>query len=157
MIVLRKWFSHLLKNEKGSSELIETLFVLQIILMLIFGFIFFINTVREDLIMDSAARTGAREYGITHDSSMGVAQAEQDLATGRVRGASVYEDGESIIVSKPIEFHVPFAGDFNFGLRKQHEFRHEVETFYYGLDPANQGSQVCPDNYSGYTGNPYAP
>lgn len=141
-----------IKNEKGGAELIETIFALQIILILTFGMIFFISAAREDVIIESAARTGAREYGITGSTQDAIAKAKEELRLGGV-DANVNFSGNEIVVSKPIKFTVPFLENYNFGLKKKSLFYRETDSWYYDKEPYRQGSPV--NGYSGYTGNPY--
>lgn len=150
---MKKMIIEFIKDERGSSELIETAVALQITLALILGMIFFILAAKDDVIMESAARSGAREYGITGERGAAYTKAYEDLEIGRVKGASVYFEGDSIVVYKKLRFNVPFVDKYNFGIKKSSKFHREDDTWYFDKPPELQGSPV--DGYSGYTGNPY--
>lgn len=145
-------FLQFLRNQRGASELVETIFALQIVLLLIFGMIFFIMAMKDDVIMESAARTGARTFGITKNTDEAINAAQHDLAIGGTR-AGVSLSGNSIVVTRAVHMTLPFGGQYNFGLRKQASFHVEDDSWYYKKKPESQASPI--DGYSGYTGNPY--
>lgn len=152
LIELKKRIINFIKNERGASEIVETIFALQLILMLVFGMIFFIMTARDDVILESAARSGAREYGITGSEEDALIKAYDELKLGGAKG-NVYFEGDTLVVSRGVGFSVPFVGNYNFGIKKRSLFYEETESWYYDQEPGDQGGPI--DGYSGYTGNPY--
>ena len=58
-----------------------------------------------------------REYGITGERGAAYTKAYEDLEIGRVKGASVYFEGDSIVVYKKLRFNVPFVDKYNFGIK----------------------------------------
>lgn len=149
---LRKVIINFIRDERGASEIVESIFALMLILMLVFGMIHFIMVARDDVIFESAARSGAREYGITGSEADAITKAYNELRLGGARG-SVYFEGDTLVVSRGVSFSVPFAGNYNFGIKKRSLFYEETESWYYDQEPGDQGSPI--DGYSGYTGNPY--
>lgn len=141
-----------LKDEKGASELVETIVALQIVLMLAFGMIYFISAAREDVIMESAARTGAREYGITGSKNDAIAKTHEELKRGRV-SANIFFSGDAIVVTKTRKFRVPFARTYTLAMQKKSQFHEEADSWYYDKEPGEQRGPKS--SYSGYTGNPY--
>jgi len=142
----------MLKNQKGNA-LIQVAIMFPILLALTFGMINFILIVRDGTIMESAARSAARELGTSKSLSSALEKAKNDLRIGLVNGASVNIENSKIVVRKPVNINIPFMGKVDFSLKKESEFYTEKDSFYYGKPPELQKSPV--DEYSGYTGNPY--
>jgi|GEM_PF-2877308 Flp pilus assembly protein TadG len=142
----------MLKDQKGNA-LIQVAIMFPILLALTFGMINFILIVRDGTIMESAARSAARELGTSKSLSSALEKAKNDLRIGLVNGASVNIENSKIVVRKPVNINIPFMGKVDFSLKKESEFYTEKDSFYYGKPPELQKSPV--DEYSGYTGNPY--
>ncbi|NLX92049.1 MAG: pilus assembly protein [Firmicutes bacterium] len=83
----------MLKNEKGSA-IIQVAIMFPILLALTFGMINFILLARDGTIMESAARTGARQVGMLKSYDEALEKAEEDLRLGLVKGASVSIEGK---------------------------------------------------------------
>jgi len=142
----------MIKDQKGNA-MIQVAIMFPILLALTFGMINFILIIRDGTIMESAARSAARELGTSKSLNSALNKAEEDLRAGLVSGTQVYIENDKIVVKKPVNINIPFMGKVNFSFKKESEFYTERDSFYYGKPPELQKSPV--DEYSGYTGNPY--
>ena len=120
----------LLQDEKGSA-IIETAIAIPIILGLFFGLVLFANAYRYQIVMDMAARAGAREYQITrHNYTQAVNKAQRELALGGVQATvKIYDD--RVIVTKPYGFYIPATDSYLLNLKSEFEFKREVQAKHY--------------------------
>lgn len=121
----------ILKNNKGSA-IIETAIALPIVLGLFMGLFFFTNAVRYKLVMNMAAKEGARMYQISSgNATKAKNKAEEELALGRVDGASVSIITNGVKISKSYGFHIPLFGSQEPSMKSEHEFFEELEARHY--------------------------
>ena len=103
-----------LKDERGSSTLIELAVILPVMIMLFYGFTVFTNILSIDIAIKTAAREGAREYALSGSPSEGKDRALEELLSSGVNGATITSftegDARGITVSKKIGVNIPFAG-----------------------------------------------
>ncbi len=101
-------------NEKGSV-IVELALTLPLILLLVFGYIFYMKGVETHLIMQTAAREGARAYanpiyGIEM-SSYAKGVASRELSINNIKGATVtsFVDGmgRGVSIEKPYAVRFP--------------------------------------------------
>ncbi len=55
----------ILTDEKGSAW-VELAVLLPLLLMIVFGYLSYTNAIRDDLVLQMAAREGAREYSTSN-------------------------------------------------------------------------------------------
>lgn len=111
----------LCKEEKGSA-ITEFALTLPLVLLLVFGYIFFMNGVKIHIIMQTAAREGARAYANPmwegDNSADAIGTAEKELAANNIKGATVsaYANGYDriVVIEKPYATRFPLK---NFTLR----------------------------------------
>lgn len=109
----------LLKEEKGSA-IMELAIIIPIFLLLVFGYIFYMNGVKDTLIMRTAAREAARVYANPLGDSLGnpinmngiaIATAYRELSNNNLKGATVraYADGYKryVKIEKPYSLRFP--------------------------------------------------
>lgn len=133
--------------------MIQVAVMFPILLALTFGLINFILLVRDATIMESAARSAARELSTAKDINAAINKAENDLSMGLVKKAHVEIEGNNIVIRKPIRVNIPFVGQVTLDIERRSQFHQERESYYYNKPPNAQGSPI--DGYSGYTGSPY--
>lgn len=124
------------KDDKGSA-VVEVTILLPIILMLVFGFIFFTQAIRVNTVLNVAAREGAREFAITHSSSRAIAKAKEELAIGGINPndatVTTYQKGyeRSVRVELPYFGHIAFVGKYPLMLKGEMTFHQEPYTTYW--------------------------
>lgn len=67
-----------IKNNKGSAT-VEAAIMLPLLVLIVFGFLFLNGAIKDSMIIQQAAREGAREYAMTDSASSGIAVARQEL------------------------------------------------------------------------------
>lgn len=118
----------LIKCEKGSI-IIELGIFLPLLLSLVVGYMMFINAIRSDIVLQIAAREGAREYAATHSivrakeaATLQVELAGMDISDividTKERINSYGEKERIVVVKRPMGFHVPFVGDMDITLQR---------------------------------------
>lgn len=155
-----KKIKHIIKDEKGSSEIIEVMLTFPVIIMLIFGFICFMFILRESVVIESAARTGARVLGITGEIDMAVSKAREEIKIGgvaflRVQDISIdripgkEEDECPLVVKTGWATKIPFSGRHSFLVERKTSFYREEEPLDYGKETHEQA------RWKSYYVNPY--
>lgn len=113
----------LFKCEKGSV-IVELGLLVPLLAAITYGFIMFTNVVRTDIILQVAAREGAREYSVSNSSNKAINAAKLQIEMGEIDVDSVTitpksKDKERIVaVNKTMTFYIPFAGPYNIELQK---------------------------------------
>jgi hypothetical protein len=99
-------------NKKGAA-LVEVAITLPLLVMIVFGFIYFTVIMKETLVIQTAAREGARHHAVYHKPLEAVAIAEEELARGGVSGARTRPtfgyDYRGVRVEKDIILSIPFG------------------------------------------------
>lgn len=110
-----------LKDEKGSSIILELAAILIIMIMLFYGFTMYTNALSIKLALRTATREGAREYSTSHDTSKAIKRAQTELELSGMGDAEIrpFIDGEGMgmEVIKHYPFYVPFAGTQNLKMK----------------------------------------
>ena len=123
-------FLRRLRSEDGSA-VVETALMLPIVLMLVFGFIAFTQAVATKVVLETAAREGARSYAVSNSAATAQAKVREELAVGRINpdAAQVVAQstggGRAVTVTMPYSFHVPFAGGYSPTLAGSAVFKQE--------------------------------
>lgn len=123
-------FKNLVKCEKGSI-IVELGLLLPLLVAITYGFIMFTNVIRTDIILQVAAREGAREYAVTNDINKAKNSAILQLKMGGVDIDIINIESENIDkkriikVNKNISFYIPFAGQYDIRLKKGAVFYEE--------------------------------
>lgn len=131
LVKIKNLTKQFLKEEKGNA-IIQTAVVLPMVLGLFMGLVFYTNAMRYKLVMNMAAKEGARMYQISKgDSSKAMSKAYEELSIGHVGGASVGIIPNGIQVTKPYGFYIPFYDKHLLNLRSEHEFFEELDKRYY--------------------------
>lgn len=103
---------NILKKTKGAA-LVEVAIALPILVMIVFGFIYFTIIIKETLVIQTAAREGARHHAVYHDPVGAVNTAEAELKRGLVSGArakATYgHNYRGVRVEKDITLSIPFS------------------------------------------------
>src|SRR5690625_4012822 len=101
----------ILRNERGSSTIIELACIIPVMVMVLYGYTLFTNTISTDLALKTAAREGAREYAMTGSASDGIAKANAELISSDIEGYSIesFTDGEGrgIRTRKTVGINIP--------------------------------------------------
>lgn len=109
------------KNQKGAA-LIETAIFLPILTMLVFGMLYFAQVIKDSLVMQTAAREGARSFAVYHDPQKAVNVVREELSNGKV-DADIYTINEppdrGVVVQKDVILSIPFADLRVFTLRNE--------------------------------------
>lgn len=116
---MTSFFYELFKEEKGTA-VIELAIVIPLILTLVFGYIFFMNGIKDTIVMRTAAREGARLFASPLNDGndnpiemkdMAIAKAYSELSKSNIKGASVKaitdKEKRYIIVEKPFITRLP--------------------------------------------------
>lgn len=113
-VVIAEVFKKLIKDERGSSVILELAVILIIMIMLFYGFTMYTNALSIKLVLRTAAREGAREYSTSHDVSKAIKRAETELELSGMGDAEIrhFTDGKGMRVEviKHYPFYIPFAG-----------------------------------------------
>lgn len=118
------------KDKKGSA-IIETAIMLIVIMALTIGYLYFIQAIRINTVLQVAAREGARTYAITDSPSKARAKAEEELRIGGIDPKYVTITTKSVgserqvFVSLRRKTRVPFAGIYNYLLQGAASYRRE--------------------------------
>lgn len=117
---------NLRKCEKGSV-IVELAILTLVLASLALGFNYYANAIRKDIILQIAAREGARTYATTLSSGEAISAAYSEL--GEVDGATVtsFIDGydRGVTAETSLSFYIPLAGDYNINLEKTSVFHVE--------------------------------
>ncbi len=124
--IIKKFVS----NEKGSSTIIETAVAVPVILGLFMGLVFYANAMRYKVVMNMAAKEGARYYQATKDNGKAVGKAYEELGLGHV-SANAKVTGGGIEITKPYGFYIPFFDKHMLNLKSKHDFFEELDHRYY--------------------------
>lgn len=107
-------FKTMLKDERGSSVILELAVILIIMIMLFYGFTMYTNALSISLALRTAAREGAREYSTSYSSVTAIKRAQTELELSGMGDAEIttFTDGEGrgVEVIKHYPFYIPFAG-----------------------------------------------
>lgn len=123
--MIRKFIS----DEKGSA-ITEFALTLPLVVLLVFGYIFYMNGVETHIIMQTAAREGARAYanpiyGVDM-KSYAMAVSDRELEENNIKGSNItaYAEGLDRIVKieKPYSTRFPLK---NFTLKAYSVFHSE--------------------------------
>lgn len=71
------WLSKL-KNNRGSAT-VEAAITLPLLTLIVFGFLFLNGAIKDSIVIQQAAREGAREYAMTNNGTSGINVASQEL------------------------------------------------------------------------------
>ncbi len=104
-----KWF----RRKKKGAALVELIAILPVLAMIVVGFVYYTILIKEALVIQTAARVGARNYAIYHEASEAEAVARNELARGQVKGARVQamhgKDSRGMKVEKDVKLKIPFV------------------------------------------------
>ncbi|WP_459195619.1 TadE/TadG family type IV pilus assembly protein [Wukongibacter baidiensis] len=116
-----KIVNRFIRDEKGTA-IIELAILIPVIITLVFGYIFFMNGVKDTIVMRTAAREAARVYASPIADSSGdpidmysiaVGKAYEELSQNGIKGATVkaYPDGYKryVEIEKPFITRLPQA------------------------------------------------
>lgn len=102
----------IIKNKKAAA-LVETAIMVPLLVMIIFGFISYTQVIKDSLVMQTAAREGARRYAVYHDAGKAISTAYAELAAGKVSGATVIPlasgQDRGVRVEKDVIIKIPFT------------------------------------------------
>lgn len=106
-------FEKFIKDERGSA-ITEFALTIPLVLILVFGYIFFMKGVETHIIMQTAAREGARAYanpiyGVDMNI-YSIAVANRELLENNIKGATVIADSEGL--SRVVKIEKPYATRF---------------------------------------------
>lgn len=115
-------------DDRGSVVL-EVAIITPIILMLVFGYLFFLQAVNTKMLLQTAAREGARVYAAQGSATAAESAAYRELdqqgidssdvsVTARKSGSDVW-----VTVDMPYSLYIPFAGDYDMTLTGKAVFR----------------------------------
>lgn len=104
----------LLKDEKGSA-VVELAITLPLILVLVFGYIFFMNGLETQMVMQIAAREGARVYAnpirYANMKELAISKTQEELNRNKIDNATIkaYASGYKryVIIEKPYFTYFP--------------------------------------------------
>lgn len=127
------YIRRILRDERGSSEIIDTSVALIFIMGLFLAFVVFSTSARTKVIMNYSAKEGARMYAITKDSSEGLNTANNYLNIGGVKTANISVVGDSgINIESDLNIYVPFFNsDTSLKLTSEFIFFEEFDPMYY--------------------------
>jgi len=117
-----------LKNNKGSAT-IETAVMFLLLIMLLTGFIYFINGVTVYSVLQVAAREGAREYSLSDSESKAIKKVKMELKSGGIDPKDVNISTKKIgnerqmTVDTDYNFYIPIAGSYDLKLQGGATFR----------------------------------
>jgi len=105
-----------LKDDESGHVLIEFAILLPLLITLVFGYIFFMNGVEKQIVMQTAAREGARTYANPIEGTSSSNRAEQTVNEVLHRNGlnsseadvSVYASGKDRIVEIEMPYSVYF-------------------------------------------------
>lgn len=122
----------LIRDEKGNA-IIETAVAIPMLLGLFMGLVFFTNAMRYKLVINMAAKEGARTYQVTMGNRIKtINKTNEELTLGRVEGASVDIDVFGTVkVVKPYGFYIPLYDKHLLNIKGEHLFMDEIEERYY--------------------------
>lgn len=111
-----------IKNKKGAA-MVEVAIVLPILTMIVFGFIYFTIVMKETLVIQTAAREGARNHAVYAEPLEARAVAEDELSRGQVSGAVAIptfgHEHRGMRVEKDIVLSIPFADIHTFTISRE--------------------------------------
>lgn len=120
----------LLKDRKGSA-VIETAVMLIIITMFTVGYLYFMQAIKINTVLQVAAREGARTYAITDSAAKARAKVEEELRIGGIDSRYVTIQTKSVgserqvFVSLRRKTRIPFAGVYDYLLQGAASYRRE--------------------------------
>ena len=138
----------IINNKKGSA-IVEVAILFPLMLVIFFGFIYYIELSRVGVIMEAAAAEGAREFSVNPGADNAKAKVKEVLQMGHVSfvGDGFYsievDDKNKTVTVKRKVISVPFFGSLEMQRTAQYTGRETI--LYY-----NKGVYG-----PGYTGNPY--
>jgi len=112
-----------MKDEKGSV-IIEVALMMPLLLMIVFGFIGLNKMVKDSMVVQTAAREGARHYAIFHDPDEAVEIANKELESGGIKDATINivhqpPNDRGVVVQKPFLLNIPFGEIRVFNIRRE--------------------------------------
>lgn len=123
-----------IKNNQKGAALVETAITLPMIVMLVFGMLYYAQIIKDSLVMQTAAREGARNYAVYYDRQEAVNIARKELANGKVE-ADVYiinkPPDKGMGIQKDVVLSVPFTEVHIFTLRNEVILHREDHPDYY--------------------------
>lgn len=118
----------LVKNDRGSAA-IETATMFLLIIALVVGFMYLMQTVTAYSAIQTAAREGAREYSLTDDKTKAVNKAVRelelagiDLNRAKISAQSVGQE-RRVSITYQYDFYVPFLGEKDMTIESGAVFR----------------------------------
>ena len=128
---LKDLINQFLKEERGNA-IIQTAVVLPMLLGLFMGLVFYTNAMRYKLVMNMAAKEGARTYQATHGNfNKAETRANEELALGGVGDANIEAVLNGIKVTKPYGFYIPAFDGYLINLKSEHQFFEELDPRHY--------------------------
>lgn len=118
----------ILTDEKGSAW-VELAVLLPLLLMIVFGYLSYTNAIRDDLVLQMAAREGAREYSTSNSISKTKSVAKDILKSGGIQPDLIIIETKEIVrsakeierivtVKKPVKFYIPAIGEYDISLKR---------------------------------------
>jgi len=77
-----------IKEEKGSAT-VEAAILIPLLLTIFLAFIFLNNIVKETMVLESAAKEGAKTYAMTGNISMAINTAKNEVKKGGIKPENV--------------------------------------------------------------------
>lgn len=114
------------KDEKGSV-IVELAVLTLVLAALALGFNYFANAIRKDIILQIAAREGARTYATTQSAAraMDMASSELEGIENVVVTSFSHGSDRGVRASTTLSFYIPLAGDYDLTLEKAAVFHVE--------------------------------
>ena len=111
------------KDEKGSV-IIEVALMMPLLLMIIFGFLGLNKMVQDCVVIQTAAREGARHYAIHYNASEAIEVANKELKTGGITDATISiihqpPNDRGMIVQKVFALKIPFGEVKFFNIKRE--------------------------------------
>lgn len=117
---------NLLKDDRGSV-IVETASAIVLIMLVFLTGIYFLTAYRTKIVMEMAAKEGARQQQVSHS----ISNTHRELALGNISGVSVTSTANGVLLTKKIDITMPIIGDYLFNLKASAEFRKENAILYY--------------------------
>lgn len=130
-----------LYHDESGTMIIEASVAIVVILAVFLTCIYFTQAYRAKIVMEMAAREGARSFQISQD----ISDTYKELSIGNIKKASVSSTEDGVRIIKHYDIKIPIVGDHLFNLNVSASYHNENQVLYYEKGASSKG----------YTGNPY--
>lgn len=117
---------NILKDDRGSV-IVETSSAIVLIMLVFLTGIYFLTAYRTKIVMEMAAKEGARQYQVSHS----ISNTYKELELGNISGVSVTSTANGVLLTKKIDITMPIIGEYLFNLKASAKFRKENAILYY--------------------------